>query len=215
MENEKDNRQSEAAEQSAESESMGTESASKSPLAGEADAYQKLLQEKQELYERLLRKQAEVENFRKRIQREKEEFLQHATSDLVRALLPTLDGFERALKHGDAKVPEQFYKGIELIYKQLADVLGRAGLTPIETAGKIFDPHLHQAVETVESQEHRDHEILEELQKGYKLRQRLLRPAIVRVAVGGRRSGDDHGTRERALASAEDAAEAESEAAEN
>ena len=112
-------------------------------------SYDKLLQEKQELYDRLLRKQAELENFRKRMQREKEDFLQHATTDLVRALLPTLDGFERALKQRDPAVPEHFYKGMELIHKQLADVLGRAGLVPVEAAGRTFDPHLHHAVETV------------------------------------------------------------------
>jgi molecular chaperone GrpE len=155
----------------------------------QASAQQKLLQERNELYDRLLRKQAELENFRKRMQREKEEFQQHATAELVRALLPTLDGFERALKHRDASVPEQFYRGVELIYKQLSEVLSRAGLGPVETEGRIFDPHLHQAVETVESSEYRDHEIVEELQKGYKLRQRLLRPAIVKVAVPPSRPG--------------------------
>src|SRR4051812_43093842 len=177
MKNEKDSKlPPEAIDPSTDSQSVaaGSTNDAAASAASDADAYQKLLQEKQELYERLLRKQAELENFRKRIQREKDDFLQHATADLVRALLPTLDGFERALKHRDPGVPEQFHKGIELIYKQLSDVLGRAGLAPIETAGKIFDPHLHQAVETVESPEHGDHEILEELQKGYKLRQRLL-----------------------------------------
>ena len=101
-------------------------------------SYDKLLQEKQDIYDRLLRKQAELDNFRKRMQREKEDFLQHATTDLVRALLPTVDGFERALKQRDPAVPEQFYKGMELIYKQLADVLGRAGLVPVEAAGGLL-----------------------------------------------------------------------------
>ena len=146
-------------------------------------AYRQLLAGKQELYDRLLRKQAELENFRKRAKREKEDFLQHAAADLVRALLPTLDAFERALKHQDEKVAAEYHQGIELIYRELLEVLGRAGLTPLETVGKDFDPHLHQAVETVRSREHRDHEIVEELQRGYKLKQRLLRPAIVRVAV--------------------------------
>ncbi len=148
-----------------------------------ATAYQKLLTEKQELYERLLRKQAEFENFRKRTQREKEDFLQHATANLIRMLLPVLDGFERALKHRDSKIPEEFYQGMELIRRELLEVLGRAGLTPVETAGKLFDPHLHQAVETVEVPGARDQQIVEELQRGYKLRHRLLRPAIVKVAV--------------------------------
>lgn len=148
-----------------------------------AAAYEKLKAERDALYDRLLRKQAELENFRKRAQREREEFLQHATADLIRALLPTLDGFERALAHRDASVPAEFSQGMELIYRDLLDVLRRAGLTPVETVGKLFDPHLHQAVETVVSAEHRDQEIVEELQRGYRLKQRLLRPAIVKVAV--------------------------------
>ncbi|HYV32540.1 MAG TPA: nucleotide exchange factor GrpE [Candidatus Binatia bacterium] len=154
-----------------------------------AAAYEKVAAEKQELHERVLRKQAELENFRKRVQREKDEFMQHATADLVRALLPTLDGLERALKHRDESVPEQFYKGMELIYRQLLDVLTRAGLTPVETEGKLFDPHYHEAVERVEAPGHREHEIVEELQRGYKLNHRLLRPAIVKVAVAPKQGG--------------------------
>jgi molecular chaperone GrpE len=154
-----------------------------------AEAYEKLLGEKKDLYDRLLRKQAELDNFRKRAQREKEEFRQHAAEDLIRSLLPTLDGFERALSHRDESVPESFYRGLELIYHELREVLGRAGLVAIETAGKLFDPHLHQAVETVEAPGRREHEIVGELQRGYKLKHRLLRPAIVKVAVAAR-TGD-------------------------
>jgi len=147
-----------------------------------AQAYQKLLAEKQELYDRLLRKQAEFENFRKRIQREREDFIAHATAELIRSLLPVLDGFDRALKHRDARVPGQFYQGMELIHRELFEVLSRAGLTPVETAGKQFDPRLHQAVETVEVPGARDQDVVEEVQPGYKLKQRLLRPATVKVA---------------------------------
>lgn len=154
-----------------------------------AAAHEKLSKEKQELYERLLRKQAELENLRKRAQQEKEEFLQHATADLIRALLPVLDGFERALKQRDPKVPEQFYKGVELIYGEFLGALGRAGVTPIPTEGELFDPHLHQAVETVEAPGRRDQEIVEELQRGYKLKHRLLRPAIVKVALAKKKTG--------------------------
>jgi molecular chaperone GrpE len=148
-----------------------------------AAACQKLQAEKDALYDRLLRKQAELENLRKRMQREKEEFLQHATADLIRALLPTLDGFERALQQRDVDVPAQYYQGMELIYRDLLEVLKRAGLAPLETVGKAFDPHLHQAVETVTTSAYRDQEIVEEFQRGYRLKQRLLRPAIVKVAV--------------------------------
>lgn len=159
------------------------------PPSDLAAAYHQAQIEKQELVDRLLRKQAELENFRKRMQREKEEFLQHATFDLMRALLPTLDGFERALKHRDASVPGQFYQGMELIYKGLMDVVERAGVKPVETEGKRFDPHFHQAVEMVESKTHHDQEIVEELQRGYKLKHRLIRPAIVKVAVRSHAEG--------------------------
>ena len=152
-------------------------------------AYEKLKEEKAELYDRLLRKQAELENFRKRAQREKEEFRQHATEDLIRSLLPVLDGFERALRQREPAVPESFYEGMELIHRQLFDVLARAGLEAIKTSGQLFDPHCHQAVETVEDAGRRDHEIVEELQRGYKLKHRLLRPAIVRVAVKPKAAG--------------------------
>lgn len=159
-----------------------------------AAANQKLQAEKREIYERLLRKQAELENFRKRLQREKEDLLQHATADLIRALLPVLDGFERALKQRDENVPEEFYQGIQLIHRELLEVLGRAGLVRVETSGKTFDPHVHQAVERIEAPGYRDQEIVEELQPGYKLKQRLLRPAVVKVAV---RSGNSSGATEK------------------
>jgi molecular chaperone GrpE len=155
-----------------------------------AEVYEKLLAEKKDLYDRLLRKQAELDNYRKRTQKEIEEFRHHATEDLIRSLLPTLDGFERALRNRDPSVPAAFYQGMELIYREMREVLGRAGLVEIEAAGKLFDPHLHQAVETVEDPGRREHEIVGELQRGYKLRHRLLRPAIVKVAVGAR-PGDD------------------------
>ncbi len=142
-----------------------------------------LKKEKQDLYDRLLRKQAELDNFRKRMQREKDEFLQHANADLLRSLLPVIDGFERALAHRDASTPEQFAQGVELIHRELLETLARAGVVPVKAQGEKFDPHLHQAVETVESPGHHDQDIVEELQRGYRLRNRLLRPAIVKVAV--------------------------------
>ena len=162
-------------------------------------AYEKLKEEKAELYDRLLRKQAELENFRKRAQREKEEFRQHATEDLIRSLLPVLDGFERALRQREPAVPETFYEGMKLIYRQLSDVLARAGLEAIKTSGQLFDPHYHQAVETVEDAGRRDQEIVEEVQRGYKLKHRLLRPAIVKVAVKPR-AGSSQSAKETAEA---------------
>ncbi len=154
-----------------------------------ARSCQELEAEKQKLYDRLLRKQAEFDNFRKRAEREREDFVQHANAELLRSLLPTLDGFDRALKRRDPKVPDQFYEGMELIYRQLSDTLRRAGLASVDSEGLTFDPEVHQAVETVESSEHRHHEVMEELQRGYKLKHRLLRPALVKVAV---RSGAEN-----------------------
>jgi molecular chaperone GrpE len=174
---------------------QGKPEAKPADLSGEASAelpadlaraYQKLLVEKQELYDRLLRKQAEFENWRKRTQREREDFLALAVTDLIRDLLPVLDGFDRALKHRDQRVPEQFYQGMELIQRELLEVLGRAGLVPVETVGHVFDPHFHHAVETVQVPGAREQEIVEELQRGYKLKHRLLRPANVKVAAAAR-----------------------------
>ena len=165
-------------------DSMKPEADSTSGLPGDlAAAYRQLLNEKKELFDRLVRKQAELENVRKRVEREKEDFLQHATMGLIRALLPTLDALERGLKHREDDVPEKFYAGMELIRHELLEVLKRAGLSPIESEGKAFDPHVHQAVETVETDKFEDQSVVEELQRGYRLKQRLLRPAIVKVAV--------------------------------
>jgi molecular chaperone GrpE len=171
---------------------VGEDTALSQPVATSLEAwaaYEKLKEEKAELFERLLRKQAELDNFRKRAQREKEELRQRAAEDLIRALLPVLDGFERALRQRTRAIPESLYQGMELIHRQLFDVLTRAGLEVIETSGQLFDPHYHQAVETVEDAGRRDQEIVEELQRGYKLNHRLLRPAIVKVAVKPRVAG--------------------------
>ena len=195
MENEKEQLATplpEARKQSKTSESTGNTapvsegSSAASPGATGAEtapANEKLKEETSALYNRLLRKQAELDNFRKRSQREKEEFRQIANESLVREVLPVLDGFERALKQRAPGVPKSFYEGMELIHRQLTEVLGRAGLEVIETSGQLFDPHYHQAVETVEDPARRDQEIVEELQRGYTFNRRLLRPAIVRVAL--------------------------------
>jgi molecular chaperone GrpE len=144
---------------------------------------QKLQVEKKELYDRLLRKQAELANLRKRTEREKEEFRERANADLIRALLPSLDGLEHALKHRDGRVPSEFYKGLELIHQGLLDVLKHHGVEPIGGMGQIFNPHLHHAVGTVEDAQRHDQEIVEVLLPGYKLKHGVLRPAMVKVAV--------------------------------
>lgn len=158
-----------------------TGAAAETPLV---EATEKLQAEKRELMDRLLRSQAELDNFRKRTHKEKEEIRQHGAENLIRSLLPTLDGFEHALQHRDENVPEAFFQGFELIYRELREVLRRAGLEPVETEGKLFDPYVHQAVETVKAPGHKEHEIVGEMQRGYKLKGKLIRPAIVKVAMG-------------------------------
>jgi len=149
---------------------------------GELD---KLKIERDALLDRLARLQAEFENARKRSAREQQEFREYALADAVKELLPTLDSFERALqtKAGDKT---DFRGGVELIYKQLQDALVKLGLRPIPAKGEPFDPHLHQAIEVVDTREAEDHHVLEELQRGYKLKDRLLRPSMVKVARNSR-----------------------------
>jgi molecular chaperone GrpE len=146
--------------------------------------FQKLKAERDNLLDRLARLQAEFENARKRAAREQQEFREYAVADAVKALLPTLDSFERALLTAPEK--SEFRSGVELIYKQLQDALAKLGLRPIPAKGELFDPHQHEAIEMVDTNEAKDHEVLEELQRGYKLKDRLLRPAMVRVARNSR-----------------------------
>ena len=137
--------------------------------------------EKQELNDRLLRARAEFDNARRRAERERGEFLQFAAMDLVRDILPVVDDFERALKVETAD--KDYAKGVELIYQRLSETLKKLGLEPMDTSGKQFDPNLHQAVERVETEDAEDQMILGEFQRGYNFRGKLLRPAMVRVAV--------------------------------
>src|SRR5580698_4469559 len=147
----------------------------------ESSELQKLRVERDTLIDRLARLQAEFENARKRTAREQQDFREYAMADAVKALLPILDSFERALQTGSAERSE-FRSGVELIYKQLQDALSKLGLRAIPAKGELFDPHLHEAIEMVDTTDAADHQILEELQRGYKLKDRLLRPSMVRVA---------------------------------
>jgi molecular chaperone GrpE len=140
-----------------------------------------LAAEKADLYDRLLRARAEFENARRRTERERSEYLQFAAMDLVKDILPILDDFERALRVETAD--QNYAKGVELIYQRLYDTLKRLGLEPIDTAGKKFDPNVHQAIESVPAEDAEDQTILEEFQRGYNFKGRLLRPAMVKVAV--------------------------------
>jgi molecular chaperone GrpE len=155
-----------------------------SPLSrasAESTEVQKLRVERDTLLDRLARLQAEFENARKRSAREQLDFREYAVADSVKALLPILDSFERALQTGSVDKSE-FRDGIELIYKQLQDALLKLGLRAISAKGELFDPHLHEAIEMVDTIDTEDHQILEELQRGYKLKDRLLRPSMVKVA---------------------------------
>ncbi len=145
---------------------------------------EKLNQELRETQDLLRRKHAEFENYRKRIEREQKEFISYATSELVLEILPVLDNLERAL--GSAQPDEsgsekQIRDGVTIIYRQFGDVLQKTGLREVVALGEDFDPHIHEAVARVETTDHREGEIMDVLQKGYFLKERLLRPAMVRV----------------------------------
>jgi molecular chaperone GrpE len=168
------------ASENAEDDTVTIESPS-ARASAENSELQKLRVERDTLIDRLARLQAEFENARKRTAREQQEFREYAVADAVKALLPTLDSFERALQTGSTEKSE-FRSGVELIYKQLQDSLQKLGLRAIPAKGEPFDPHLHEAIEMVETSDAADHQILEELQRGYKLKDRLLRPSMVKVA---------------------------------
>jgi molecular chaperone GrpE len=157
------------------------EAVSASPLETVTAERDKLAAENAELEDRLLRSRAEFQNARTRAERERSEYLQFASMDLVRQLLPVLDDFERAMRVETAD--REYAKGIELIYQRMYDSLKKTGLEPIDTEGKTFDPNLHQAIERVETADAEDQAILGEFQRGYQFKGKLLRPAMVRVAV--------------------------------
>jgi molecular chaperone GrpE len=138
--------------------------------------------DRDEVKELLLRRQAEFDNFRKRTERERSEYLQYAGMEAVRELLPVLDDFERALKAESGNA--EYAKGVEMIYNRMYEALKKLGLEPIETAGAQFDPHLHQAIERVETSDAPDNAVLGEFQRGYHYKGKLLRPSMVKVAVG-------------------------------
>jgi molecular chaperone GrpE len=141
-----------------------------------------LLEEKADLTDRLLRRQAEFDNFRRRAERERADVLEYANTETVRSILPILDDFERALKV-ECTGNKEYIRGMELIYQRLSDTLKKLGVEPISAKGLKFDPHIHHAVEMSETDDVEDHTILEEYQRGYNFRGKLLRPAMVKVSV--------------------------------
>jgi molecular chaperone GrpE len=150
-------------------------------LAAVSAERDQLATEKSDLHDRLLRAQAEFQNLRKRTERERLELFEYASMEAVRVLLPVLDDFERAMKTESSD--REYAAGIELIYNRFYETLKKLGLEPLESKGKPFDPQLHHAVDMIETSEAPDHTVLDEFQRGYNFKGRLLRPAMVKVAV--------------------------------
>jgi molecular chaperone GrpE len=146
-----------------------------------------LRRERDDLYDRLLRVTAEFDNYRKRVERERRDWSEAAAADVIRELLPILDDFERALAApmdpgATADAIGRYRAGLDLIWRQLLEVLRRSGVEPFDAIGRDFDPAWHEAVTTEPANGHRDGEITGELRRGYRIGQRLLRPAMVKVA---------------------------------
>jgi molecular chaperone GrpE len=142
--------------------------------------------EKATYLDRLARLQAEFDNYRKRAAREQQDFRDYALADALKQVLPILDSLDRALKTENAST-DDFRSGVDLIDRQFHDVLARLGVEPIQAAGQLFDPNLHQAIQMVDTEEVADHHVVDELQRGYRIKDRLLRPAMVRVAQNNKK----------------------------
>ena len=149
---------------------------------------EQLRAERDQLLDRLARLQAEFENARKRAERERLEYRDYATGSVVERFLPVLDNFELALKSTGSE--EQLRSGVELIIKQMQDILGQLQVQPVATVGEEFDPRHHEALGTVERDDVPDQHVAEEIRRGYRLRERLLRPALVRVASNPKQTND-------------------------
>jgi molecular chaperone GrpE len=163
---------------------VGDEDERVTAVSGESSAseseLQKLKAERDSLLDRLARAQAEFENARRRASKEQQEFRDYAVADAIKSLLPVVDSLERALQvKSDAA---ELRGGVELIYKQLQAALAKLLVHPIASKGEAFDPRYHEAIEMVETREAPDHQVIEELQRGYTFKDRLLRPAMVKVA---------------------------------
>lgn len=154
----------------------------------QADPLADLRRERDELEDRWLRQTAEFDNYRKRMERERRELADYAASDVLHELLPILDDIERALEAAAASggpAIEAHRQGLELIERQFSEVLRKRHVSRVETLGQDFDPNVHQAVGQEVSDQHREGEVIEELRRGYTLKERLLRPAMVKVATRG------------------------------
>lgn len=173
-------------ESSASSPGEGEEGDVLARLEEAAAAAENERREREALYDRWLRLQAEFENYRKRTRREIDELRERAAEELVRSLLPVVDNLERALDAGAAadEQAKPFVDGVRMVHRQLMQVLGEAGLAPIEALGAPFDPHRHEAVMREETDAFADGHVMEEIQRGYDFNGRVLRPSMVKVAVG-------------------------------
>lgn len=168
---------SSGAGQSAEAQAVAADTA-------KADAEMaKLAADFDELRQTLLRRQADFDNYRKRVEKERFEDSKRATARVIEGLIPVIDGFENALAVHRETEYENYRKGFELIYKQLLENVTKLGVERIDPLGKPFDPHLHQALDRAETTDHADGTILQVFQPGYVFHGRVLRPAMVRVAV--------------------------------
>jgi molecular chaperone GrpE len=143
-----------------------------------------LTKQRDDYYDRLLRKTAEFDNYRRRTDRERQQLAESAAADLIKDLLPLVDDLERALKADTGDGSSAIHRGVELIHKQLLETLRKRGVKPIEALGADFDPHFHQAVAYEPAEGRREGEVIEEFTRGYMLGDRLLRPAMVKVAKG-------------------------------
>ena len=148
---------------------------------GLADEIVELRKERDGLHDRLLRQAAEFDNYRKRVDRERKDLTQMAAVDFVQELLPVIDDFERALQ-ADAPGAESYRQGLEIIHRALMDVLRKRGVTPVDAVGAQFDPQVHQAVAYEDAPDRRDGEVIEQFTRGYRLGDKLVRPAMVKVA---------------------------------
>lgn len=158
--------------------------AGQSPAATASEPSE-LQRQRDEFYDLLLRKSAEFDNYRKRIERERQAFAEATAGSVMEDLLPIMDDLERALAADPAADGTDAYrKGVELIHRQLDELLRNRGVRPIEALGADFDPHVHQAVSHEPAEGHRDGEVIEDFRRGYMLGDRLLRPSMVKVAKG-------------------------------
>jgi molecular chaperone GrpE len=179
-----DESEDEQAEATGTPDDRAAEETEQDPLAALQAQVDTMTQERATLYDQLLRRQAEFENYRRRVDRERSEAYTRARAEVLLELLPVIDNFERALASlensgGDA---DSLRHGVELIHKQFKDALAKFGLEPVESVGQTFDPHVHEAVTIEPTDKHKENTVIEEFQRGYRLGEKLLRPAKVKVA---------------------------------